>query len=115
MKFKLKRKRLEYVVSIDNTGTNHSHLSSITDIIVGAFRFVANEPDKDQVGTVLIGLLGKLLWGKTTSAGVLQVKERGLCIRPLDITHSGHKADIMAFRDRLNLLSKEAFKPTKNT
>ncbi|MCX7559145.1 hypothetical protein OS190_06155 [Sulfitobacter sp. F26204] len=111
MEFKETRKRLEHIVSIDNTGTNHSHLSSITDIVVGAFRFVANEPDKDKVGTVLVGLLGKLMWGVRGHDGVLQVAERGLCIRPKSISHIGHQADIRAFRDRLNLMSQNASKP----
>ena len=66
MDFRRKRKKLRQVVSIEQTSIGVSHLSSITDIVVGAFRFVINEPDKDVVGAKLLKQLSKLMWGKKT-------------------------------------------------
>ncbi|WP_298558301.1 hypothetical protein [uncultured Aliiroseovarius sp.] len=94
------RKKLEYVVSVDDTGIGHSHLASICDIVVGAFRFVANEPDKDKVGKILLKHLSRIMWGRLEQ-GKNHVRERGLCIRPRSISHKGHQADIEAFVKRL--------------
>lgn len=95
-----KRKKLQNVVAIDDTGIGHSHLASMTDIIVGAFRFVANEPDKDKVGVILLKSLEKLMWG-IGEGDALNVQNRGICIRPSKIDHPEYKADISAFIDRL--------------
>lgn len=100
------RRKLERVIGIDNTGIGHSHLASVTDIVVGAFRFVANEPDKDKVGKVLLKSLEKIMWGKLGSDGELNVSERGICIRPQKIEHLPYRADIEAFKDRLVGYSK---------
>lgn len=95
------KKKLRNVVLIDNTGIGHSHLASVTDVVVGAFRFVANEPDKDKVGTVLTKLLKKLMWGVLDRDGQFNVGERGICVRPRNLKRPEYKADIAAFIDRI--------------
>ncbi|HEV8035588.1 MAG TPA: hypothetical protein VGP75_12245 [Yoonia sp.] len=101
MDFQGKRKKLDHIVSIEQTSIGLSHLSSIADIVVGSFRFVINEPDKDQVGALLFKQLSKLMWGEKNKSGTKLVRERGLCIRPRTVEHSEYEADIAAFVDRL--------------
>ncbi|MEP2028143.1 MAG: hypothetical protein ABJI96_05475 [Paracoccaceae bacterium] len=95
------RKRLENVVKIETTSVGHSHLNSVTDIVVGSFRFVVNEPDKDKVGAVLMKSLAKIMWGKADNAGDFHVRELGLCIRPKNVKLDDYKADITAFVKRI--------------
>jgi len=80
--FSGKRMKLEHVVSFASTQTGLSHLAAITDIVVGAFRWVVNEPDKDKVGALLLGAVAKLMWGKPGDDGQLHVRERGFVVRP---------------------------------
>jgi len=95
------RKKLDRVLSIESTSNGHSHLNSITDIVVGAFRFVVNEPEKDIVGTKLLGLLSALMWGVVDKNGELNVRERGICIRPKSIDATQYEADVNALIARL--------------
>lgn len=99
-------KPLRRIVAIDSTGIGHSHLISITDIVVGAFRFVVNEPDKDQVGAVLMRQIAKLMWGKSVE-GILHPRERGLCIRPRNIKAVKYQADVDALIRRIEVYCKE--------
>ena len=80
-----KRVHLQNIVKIETTGVGHSHLNSVADIVVGSFRFVVNEPDKDKVGAVLLKLLAKIMWGQENENGRLAVRDRGLIIRPKTI------------------------------
>ena len=91
---------------IETTGVGHSHLNSVTDIVVGAFRFVVNESDKDKIGAVLLKLLAKIMWGKKNGKGQVQVRERGLIIRPQKINLDSYKADISALFSRLEKYSE---------
>jgi len=95
------RRRLDNIIKIETTRVGHSHLNSVTDIVVGAFRFVVNEPDKDKVGAVLLKSLAKIMWGKKDQKGILDTRDRGLCIRPSKIKLDGYKADIAAFIERV--------------
>ncbi|WP_170443263.1 hypothetical protein [Ruegeria arenilitoris] len=99
--------KLNNIVSIDNTLNGTSHLSSLTDIVVGSFRFVINEPNKDLVGAKLLKSLSNLLWGVKDKNGVLLVRERGFCIRPKNVAVAGYNADINALISRLNAYAKQ--------
>ncbi len=94
--------QLGNIVSIDNTLNGTSHLASLTDIVVGSFRFVINEPNKDLVGVKLLQMLSNILWGIKDEKGVLLVRERGFCIRPKNIAVADYEADISALTTRLN-------------
>ena len=94
---------LTYVVSIEQTREGNSHLNSVCDIIVGAYRFVMNEPDKDKVGSLLLRSLAAMIWGvPQDNSKTLSVHDRGLCIRPQTIEHLDYKADIETLKARLN-------------
>lgn len=102
------RKKLKNIVKIETTSVGHSHLNSVTDIVVGSFRFVVNEPDKDMVGAILLKSLAKIMWGKRDAKGILHVRDRGLCIRPNNIKLEGYQADIAAFVERIEKYDKTA-------
>lgn len=96
-----KRQKLSRVVMIDNTSIGHSNLCSITDVVVGSFRFVVNEPEKDIVGAKLLKLLAKLMWCVTNDKGEQLVRERGICIRPMNVDVTDYEADIHSLISRL--------------
>ncbi len=96
------RKKLDRVISVGTTQNGMSHLNSVTDIVVGSFRWVINEPEKNKVGAKLLAQLSGLLWGKMNDKGVLNVRERGLVVRPKTIKSQKYKADINAFLASLN-------------
>ncbi len=106
------KRNLEYVVSLGTTQNGMSHLNSVTDIVVGSFRWVINEPDKDKVGAKLLAQLSNLLWGAINDKGELVVQERGLVIRPKVIRSQKYKADIDAFIERLKRYQKGYLNPS---
>lgn len=95
-------KKLKYIVSVDSTQIGNSHFTSLIDIIVGSFRFVINEPDKDRIGSKLLKSLAKIMWGAVDKRGTLRVRDRGFCVRPKNVNHPGYKANIEATIARLN-------------
>ena len=93
---------LKNIVKVGTTNAGMSHLNSVTDIVVGSFRFVVNEPDKDEVGMFLYQRLAQLMWGRLDQKGVFKIEERGLVIRPQKIEMNKYKADIASFISRMN-------------
>ena len=81
-------------------------MTSVTDIVVGAFRFIVNEPDKDKVGITLLKLLEKVMWSKPEGNDI-NISERGICIRPVKIKSVKIQADVEALTQRLESWSKE--------
>jgi len=102
-----KRKKFQNIVGINQASNGLSHLCSLCDIVVGAYRFSINEPDKDVVGAKLIQVLARMMWGVIGSDGELQVRERGICIRPKNVKLSDYQADIEAFISRLQRYERD--------
>lgn len=104
-----RRTKLKFVIGLNSTCNAASHLSSVTDIVVGSFRFILNEPDKDRVGAALMKLLAPMCWGVKEAGGNINMTERGFCIRPKKLETEKHKAEIGRLIDRLNaLIQKKA-------
>lgn len=93
--------QLSSVVGLNTTSEHQSELSALSDIVVGSYRFVVNEPDKDKVGALLWKLLAPLLWGKKDAKDVLQVQDRGFVTYPRDIKVLKYEVDLEAFISRL--------------
>lgn len=102
LEFNGTRRKLSRIAAIDTTQDGLSHMSSITDIVVGSYRFAVNEPEKDQVGAKLTKALAKLMWAKKLPDGKLSFGNRGLVIRPQNIQLSDYRADVEAFVTRMN-------------
>ena len=107
MLFKKERKKLKNIVALNDTEIGLSHLCSVTDIVVGSFRWVVKEPDKNVVGATLMKQLAKIMWGKTDAMGTKKVWERGLCIRPQEVNLHGYQADIQALISRIQQYAKQ--------
>lgn len=101
LEFQHGRRRLSNVLVAAPTTNNASHLSSLADIVAGAFRWVVNEPEKDRVGKALMKSLAPLMWGKSDENGNLDVRERGLCIRPKQWKVTDFEADSFALLERI--------------
>lgn len=89
---------------------NASHASSAMDIVLGAFRYCANNPINEEVTQVLINKVGKLIWAKDIN-GELNVLDYGLIQRPDDIEVKEYKQEYDRFIDDMNeLLEKKWLK-----
>ncbi len=100
--FSATRRKLKQILVISPTSNNASHMSSITDIITGSFRWVINEPDKDKVGAILWKTLAPLMWFETGKNGEVIVHDRGFCLRPKNLKVQAYQANASATIARLN-------------
>jgi hypothetical protein len=98
--------RLERVLGYSFTCDGASHHSSLADIIIGGFRYVMNEPERDVAGRSIVQSLGPIFWGKQNSAGVNFIGERGLVLRPKSLSAPSYQADYAEVRARLTDWSK---------
>lgn len=95
------RVELKNIVSFNDTSLDQSHLSTVSDIVTGAFRWAVNEPQKDLVGALLFNKLSKMCWGIKSPDGTLHVRDRGICIRPKKIKLREYEADVEELIERL--------------
>ena len=71
-------------------------------MIVGSFRFVFNEPDKNIVGEKLFKQLALLIWSDVSKDGKTWfVLDKGLIFRPKTFTVTSYEADKNATVQRL--------------
>src|SRR5262249_49588574 len=57
-------RRLDRIVGLASTGNGASNSASIADVIIGAFRYCMNEPDKDIAGGAILPQIVNLMWKK---------------------------------------------------
>ena len=90
------------VIAANSTQEGLSHLNSLCDVIVGSFRFVFNEPDKNIVGEKLFKQLALLIWSDVSKDGKTWfVLDKGLIFRPKTFTVTSYEADKNATVQRL--------------
>ena len=92
---------LKNVLSYASTADQCSHFSSVTDILVGSFRYCINEEERAEPARAMFPQLVRMMWSKTRG-GQLYVRELGINFRPKLITHPRYQADRDALIDRLN-------------
>jgi hypothetical protein len=73
--------KLPNIYGYAQVSDNSTVLMSVSDVIIGAFRYCINNREKTIVNTKLMPKLGRLLWFKKEH-GVLNVKDRGLNTSP---------------------------------
>ncbi|WP_434619652.1 hypothetical protein [Tabrizicola sp. M-4] len=93
--------RLERVLGYSFTCDGASHHSSVADIIIGGFRYVMNEPERDVAGRAIVQAIGPIFWGKQNSEGVTFIGERGLVLRPKNLSAPSYQADYAEVKARL--------------
>lgn len=92
--------RLDRILGYSFTCDRASHISSITDVLVGGFRFIINEPDKDIAGKAIFRLLRPIMWSRLEGTRIVY-REYGLLLRPKTVKVPSYAADYEEVRDRL--------------
>lgn len=103
---------LENILGYSFTCDGASHLSSVADIIVGGFRYVINEPNRDIAGRSIMRSIAPLMWHRVDERGVRQVYTRGLVLRPREVKSSAYQADYEEIKTRLMQWANEIDTPT---
>ena len=75
-----------------STTDGASHLASIADILVGAWRYCVNEPEMDVTGKAIFPKLMDLMW-KRARDGKLYVQDFGFVLRPQEVQAEKYKKD----------------------
>jgi hypothetical protein len=99
--------QLENILGYSFTCDNASHIASLADVLIGGFRYIINEPEKDIAGRAIVSSLGPLFWGKIGTGGVNFIGDRGLVLRPKDVKAVAYQADYAEIRSRLTAWSKQ--------
>src|SRR5262249_54485185 len=92
--------RLERVVGVGHVVDGSSHLCSVADVMLGAFRYCVNEPENEEAGKAMFPTLMRMMW-KRESLGKIYVTECGLVLRPKAINEAKHQAEYDRLIERL--------------
>jgi len=74
------------------TCNNASHISSATDIILGAFRYCVNQPQKAVLAKAMFAKVARMMHHKMIN-GKRVLREYGLLLRPKTVTLSEYQED----------------------
>ncbi len=93
-----------YASSCDNA----SHLNSLSDIVIGSFRYCINNPLNSEAAKKMMGNLVQLIWGNKHRSNPDHIDpfEKGLTFRPRpeDIRVPEYKKDYDLLLENLNSL-----------
>ena len=78
------QKKLDRIVGLASTCDGASNISSVTDVVLGAFRYCVNEPTRDEAGRKMFPEVARLMWHKRTGSKIY-LRERGILLRPKKI------------------------------
>jgi hypothetical protein len=93
--------RLENILGYSFTCDGTSHASSIADVLLGAFRYILNEPQRDIAGKAIAKSLAPTMWYREDDKGAKQLNGRVLVLRPREVKARNYAADYQEVRDRL--------------
>jgi hypothetical protein len=77
-----------------------SHMCSVADVMLGAFRYCVNEPNNPEAGKALFPTLMGMMW-KRQRSGKTYVNDCGLVFRPANVKAARHQAEYAALVERL--------------
>jgi hypothetical protein len=92
--------RLDRILGFSHSADGTSHLCSVADILLGAFRYCVNEPDNEEAGKAMFPMLMEMMW-KRTQRGQTYVNECGLVFRPQEVQVAKYKAEYDGLTTRL--------------
>jgi hypothetical protein len=92
--------RLDRILGFGHAVDGSSHLCSVADILLGAFRFCVNEPENEEAGKAMFPVLMSMMW-KQERDGKKYVNGRGLLLRPTSVKEPKHQAEYEALIQRL--------------
>ena len=87
-------RRLDKIIGYSLNCDGCSHLASVADIVIGAFRWCVNEPNNEVVGSKIFPLVAALMWkrgGLAEGYGLKLNPKRGS-------THYAHQYDALIAR-----------------
>jgi hypothetical protein len=93
-------KRLGHIVCFAHAVDGSSHMCSVADVLLGAFRYCVNEPDNEEAGKAIYPTLVSMMWNYERD-GKAVFDERGLVFRPQGIKASQYQAEYDALSERL--------------
>jgi hypothetical protein len=92
--------RLERVLGFGHAVDGSSHLCSVADVMLGAFRYCVNEPENEEAGKAMFPILMRMMW-KRERLGKIYVRECGLVLRPKSINEAKHQTEYDTLVERL--------------
>jgi hypothetical protein len=98
--FKDKQIRLDRILGFGHVCDGSSHMCSVADVMLGAFRYCVNEPDNIEAGKEMFPVLMSMMW-KRESGGKTYVNNCGLLLRPRTVEVAKHKTEYDSLLTRL--------------
>jgi|SRR5581483_3267035 len=92
--------RLDRILGFSHVCDGSSHLCSVADVLLGAFRYCVNEPENEEAAKEMFPVLMSMMW-KRERGGKTYVNNCGLLLRPLNIQEPKHQAEYDALLQRL--------------
>jgi hypothetical protein len=92
--------RFERILGFGHSVDGSSHLCSVADILLGAFRYCVNEPENEDAGKVMFPTLMTMMWMRERE-GKTSVVESGLVFRPQNVKEAKHQQEYDALAERL--------------
>jgi hypothetical protein len=94
-------KRLGHILGFAHAVDGSSHLCSVADVLLGAFRYCVNEPDNEEAAKAIYPTLVSMMWNYERD-GKAVFDDRGLVFRPQGIKAPQYQADYDALSARLH-------------
>lgn len=92
--------RLNRILGFCHAVDGSSHMCSVADILLGAFRYCVNEPENEEVGKAMFPVLLSMMW-KREHEGKQYVRECGLVFRPRVVKEPKHQSEYDSLVGRL--------------
>lgn len=86
------QRRLDRIVGLASTCEGASHIASVTDIVLGSFRYCVNEPERDKAGRQMFPAVARLMWHHRSGNEVV-IQDRGLVLRPKTVSVAQHQQE----------------------
>jgi len=93
-------RRLERVLGFSQAVDGTSHMASVADIMLGAFRYCVNQPENPEAGKAMFPTLMSMMW-KRQHRGKFYVGNCGLVLRPVKVDEPRHQAEYDRLIERL--------------
>lgn len=101
------RRQLDRIKGYAFSCDGASHLSSVVDVVLGAFRYCVNERDRDRAPREILPGVVRLMWHRREGDRI-KLRERGLLLRPAAVRVPRYKREYDALVDRLTELLRPA-------
>ena len=92
--------RLGRILGFGHAVDGSSHMCSVADVVLGAFRYCVNEPNNREAGKAMFPVLMSMMW-KREHKGKIYVNDCGLVFRPANVKAEMHQAENGALLERL--------------